>query len=166
MIPFSANDRGDQDVAGGKDVPDQNIGRVGRGMPQARRGNLNKPFVDARDEVGDLGFVGIADYEGNSWECGEFLGSALSIAAGYQNFGGWILLVNFADSVAGLGIRGGSHGAGVDDNELCVESGRRGRAATIAQLALDGSAVGLSGAAAELLDEESGHSARKTDEKI
>ena len=65
--------------------------------------------------------------------------------------------MDFADGVAGLGIGGGGDGAGVhDDDGGGVESRGEG-AAAVEELALEGGAVGLRGAAAELLDEEGGH---------
>lgn len=65
--------------------------------------------------------------------------------------------MNFSDGVACLGIGGSGHGAGVEDDD-----GSRGRAggggkAAIQELAFESGAIGLRGAAAELLDEEGGH---------
>ena len=70
------------------------------------------------NESRNLGFVGIADDEGDAGEGGEFFGCALGITAGYEDFGGRVLSVNFADGVAGLGVGGGSDGAGVYDDEF------------------------------------------------
>ena len=64
-------------------------------------------------EVGDLGFVGIAYYEGDAGEGGQFFRGALGVAAGDDNLGGGICGVEFADGVAGLGVSGGGYGAGV-----------------------------------------------------
>lgn len=101
--------------------------------------------------------MGIADNPRNTGKRGEFLGSALGVAAGDDEEDGRILRVNLSNGVAGLGIGGSGYGAGVEDDD-----GRRGRVggggkAAIEELAFDGGAVGLRGAAAELLDEEGGH---------
>jgi hypothetical protein len=53
---------------------------------------------------GDLGFVGVADDEGDAGKRGEFFGSALGIAAGDDDAGGRIAGVDFADGIASLGI--------------------------------------------------------------
>ncbi len=65
--------------------------------------------------------------------------------------------MKLANGVASLSVGGGRDGAGVDDDD--VGGGRRGGggAATVEQLAFDGGAIGLGGAATELFDEESGH---------
>ncbi len=109
------------------------------------------------EELGDLRLVGIADDPRDSGKYGQFLGSALGIAAGGDNANGGIGGVKLSNGVAGLGVSGGRNGAGVDDDD--VGGGGRGsrRAATIKQLALEGGAIGLRGAATELFDEESRH---------
>src|SRR5260221_6306423 len=112
------------------------------------------------DEAGNLGFVGIADNERDAGESGQFFGGALGVTAGDENFGGGILRVDFANGIAGLRVGGGCDGAGVDDDELGGLRRSRGCAAAVQELALDGSAVGLGGAAGELFDVESGHGAR------
>jgi hypothetical protein len=81
----------------------------------------------------------------------------LGVAAGYDEAGGGILGVDFADGVAGLGVGGGSYGAGVEDDDrgCCRIAG--GRVAVVEELAFEGGAIGLRGAAAELLDVEGSH---------
>ena len=109
------------------------------------------------EELGNLGFVGIADDEGDAGKSGEFFGGTLGVAAGDNDASRGIGGVEFADGVAGLRVGGGGDGAGVEDDD--VGDGRvRGKGkALLAELALDGGAVGLRGAAAELLDKESAH---------
>jgi len=104
-----------------------------------------------------LGLVGIADDPGNARECGEFFGSALGVAAGDDKAGGGILAVNLANGVASLSVGGSGYGAGVEDYDggRCWIGG--GAATTIEELAFDSGAVGLGGAAAELLDVEGRH---------
>jgi hypothetical protein len=73
--------------------------------------------------------------------------------------------VDFADGLAGLGIGGGGYRARVQDNDICGWEIYRGGAAAIEELAFQGGAVGLRGAAAELLDVEGGHRAYRAHSK-
>lgn len=102
-------------------------------------------------------FVGVADDERDTGKGREFFRSALSVTAGDENLCGRILRVDLANGVAGLGVGRRGNGASVDDDEFGVGGGRRGRASTVAELALDGGAVSLSGAAAELFNVEGRH---------
>ncbi len=81
----------------------------------------------------------------------------MGVAAGDDKAGGGILGVEFADRVAGLGIGGGGYSAGVEDDD--GGGGRIGGrgAAAVEELAFESGAIGLGGAAAELLDVEGGH---------
>jgi len=101
--------------------------------------------------------VGIADDVGDAGERREFFGRALCVAAGDHDLGGGIVGMKFADGVAGLGIGGCGDSAGVDDDNVSGLRGAGKEAATVEELAFDGGAVGLGGAAAELLDVEGGH---------
>ena len=65
--------------------------------------------------------------------------------------------MELADGVAGLGVSGGGYCAGVQDYDGGIGGIGSGFVAAIEELALDGGAVGLRGAAAELLDVEGGH---------
>src|SRR5882762_9613691 len=109
------------------------------------------------DELGDLGFVGIADDPGDTGERGQFFGSALGITAGDDDANGGVGGMKLANGVAGLGVGGGGDGAGVDDDDVGGGGRGSGSAATVEQLALQGGAVGLGGAATELFDEKSRH---------
>src|SRR5271165_3213793 len=64
--------------------------------------------------------------------------------------------MDFADGVAGLGVGGARYGAGVDDDDARSCGVGSGGESAVEQLTLDGGSIGLSGAAAELLDVESG----------
>src|ERR1700751_2825900 len=109
------------------------------------------------EELGNLGLMGVADDEGNAGESCNFFWGALGITAGYQDACGGIGEVEFADGVAGLGVSRGGDGAGVKNDDVgCGRIGRK-NAALFEQLPLDGRAVGLSGAASELLDKECAH---------
>ena len=109
------------------------------------------------DELGDLGLVGIADDPGDTGERCQFFGSALGVAADDDNADGGVGGVELSNGVAGLSVGGGCDGAGVDDDYVggCRGGGRG--ATTVEQLALEGRAIGLRGAATELLDEEARH---------
>lgn len=109
------------------------------------------------NELGNLRLVGIADDPGNAWEGGEFFRGALGIATGGDDSSGGVGGMDFADCFAGLGVRGSRNCAGVDHDEIGGGGGIGGFAAAIEELALDGSAISLRGAAAELLDEKGSH---------
>lgn len=109
------------------------------------------------EKIGDLRLVGIAHDEGNSRESGELFGRALGVAAGDDDARGRIGGVKFADGVARLGIGGSGDGASVQDDDIGRVSLGSDLAALFAQLAFDGGAIGLRGAAAKLFDVESGH---------
>lgn len=118
---------------------------------------MNQIVLVGGDEIGDLRFMGIANDEGDTRKGGDFFGGALCIAAGDENFGGGILRVDFADGIAGLCVCCGGDGAGVNDHKFGVLRRRCSGAAAVEELALDGGAVGLCGAAAELFDVERRH---------
>jgi len=101
--------------------------------------------------------VGIADDEGNSGETGDLLRGALSVTTSDNDASGRIRRVDFADGVAGLSVGGGGDGASIENNDVRRRAIERDGAALVPQLALDGGAVGLCGATAELFDVENGH---------
>src|SRR5690242_165110 len=101
--------------------------------------------------------MGVADDERDAGERGQLFGSALGVTAGDDEARGGIAGMDFADGVAGLGVGGGGDGAGVEDDEVGVVGRGGGVAATGEELAFDGGAVRLRGAAAELLNEEGSH---------
>jgi hypothetical protein len=81
----------------------------------------------------------------------------LRVAAGDDDLRGGIYCVELADGIASLGVGGGGYGASVQDYHVGGAWRVCESAATIEELAFDGGAVGLGGAAAELFDVESGH---------
>ncbi len=101
--------------------------------------------------------MGIADDPGNAGERGEFFGGTLGVTAGDDDLDGGVGGVKFSDGVAGLGIGGGGHRTRVDDNDVSGGGISHGTESALAQLALDGRAVRLRGAATELFDEEGRH---------
>ena len=109
----------------------------------------------------NLRFVGIANDEGNACETSNVFRGALGVTTGDNDARGRIRRVHLADGVAGLSVGGGSDGARVENNDVGRGAIGRGGAALVAQLALDGGAVGLRGAAAKLFDVEGGHVERR-----
>lgn len=112
---------------------------------------------ERREETGELGFVRVANDVGDAGEGGEFFGSALGVTARDDDAGGGVVGMQFANGFTRLGIRGGSDGAGIEDDNVGSVGGIGERAAPLEELALNGGAVSLSGAAAELFDVEGGH---------
>jgi len=111
-------------------------------------------------ELRDLGLVGITDDEGDAREGGDFFRGPLGVASGDNDARGGARGVNFADGVASLGVSGGGNRAGVEYDDIGRGTIDGGGGALFAELALDGGAVGLRGAAAKLLDEEGAHKAK------
>ena len=101
--------------------------------------------------------MGVADDVSDAGEGGEFFRCALRVAAGDDNFGGGILVVDFADGVASLSVGGSGDGTGVEDYDFGGGGVSRRGKAEIAELAFEGGAVGMGGAATELVDVEGGH---------
>jgi hypothetical protein len=101
--------------------------------------------------------VRIADHPGNTWKRGELFGGALGVAAGDDQTSGWVACVNFANGIASLRLGGSGDGTRVDDDDVGVGRFGRGDVTAIAQLALEGSAIGLRGSTAELLDVKGAH---------
>ena len=178
VIPFPAEDRGDKDFGELGDVAGENRGgkdglailrgssggsrsSVGTSLLRPYKGNLGGEIWgdegDRMEQGGDLGFVGVADDIGDAGERGKFFGGALGVTASDNDARRGIGGVKLADGVASLRISGGGDGAGVEHDDIGRgRVGGEGEAA-IAELALDGRAVGLRGTAAELFDEESAH---------
>src|SRR4029077_3261187 len=101
--------------------------------------------------------MGIADDPGDSGECGQLFGGALGVTAGDDQADGGVGGVKLSNGVAGLSVGGGRDGGGVNDNNVGDGGSRGGGTATVEQLALEGRAIGLGGAATELFDEEGWH---------
>jgi hypothetical protein len=101
--------------------------------------------------------MGVADDEGDAREGRDFFWGALGITAGYEDACGGIGSVDFAYGIASLGVSGSGDGACVKNDDVgCGRIGRK-NAALFAELPLNGRAIGLSGAASELLDKECAH---------
>jgi len=100
--------------------------------------------------------VAIADNGGDAGECGEFLWSALGIAAGDDDAGFRIDAVGSADEGARGAIGLGGDGAGVYDDHVCAGRLLRGVPGGI-QMAANGLAIGARGATAEIFNVKAGH---------
>jgi hypothetical protein len=104
----------------------------------------------------ELMFVGVADYGANTWQGGDFGWGALGVASGDDDFGQRILALDAADGGAGILIGGVCDSAGIQDYEVGFVGCCAGEAAGF-ELAFEGGAVGLGGAASEILDVVGGH---------
>jgi len=154
VIPFPTEDRSDENIMLLKDV----TGKNGREQIFCRD-KIRETWRAERmsQKIGNLRLVRVADHVGDAGECGEFFGSALGVAASNDDAGGGIVSMKFADGVAGLGVGSRSDSTSVEDDDIGGFGGTRQGAAAFEELAFDGSAVGLSGAAAELFDVQGGH---------
>ena len=164
VIPFPAENRGDEHVGELEDFAGKNGGRKDGEVFLSESSGLSKlyPYRAIRgqngmEEGGYLRFVRVADNERNTGEGGEFFGSTLSVTAGDDDARGGTGGVEFADGVASLGIRRGSDGAGVENDDIGLGGAGGKREAAFEKLALDSGAVGLGGAAAKLFDKEGVH---------
>ena len=101
--------------------------------------------------------VRIADDLGDAADGGDFFGGALGVASGDDDLGVGILAVDAADGGTGIVIGGGGDGAGIEYNEFGFTRSGGGIESLLLELALDRGAVGLGGAASEILDVESCH---------
>jgi hypothetical protein len=107
-------------------------------------------------DFGEAVFVGVADYGSDAGEGGDFFGGALGVASGDENFGVGIVTLEAADGGARVLVGGVSDGAGVEDDEVSFVFLGGSEAARF-ELALEGGAIGLGGAASEVFHVEGGH---------
>lgn len=126
-------------------------GRVRRNSGE--RNEIRAIIRERRDGV----LVRIADDPEDAGKRGEFFGSALRVASGGDDARGGILAVDAANGFASFGVGGGGDGAGVEDDDVGGGVGFGGGAALSAEAVANCVGVSLSGAAAEILDEEGGH---------
>lgn len=111
-------------------------------------------------ERGDLRLVGIAHDVRDAGQSGKFLGCPLGVAAGDNKASIGIFRVQLTNGVAGLRVSGCGNGAGVDDDDVGGARLRGGGATPVEELTFEGGAIGMSGAAAKLLNEEASHLVR------
>jgi len=101
--------------------------------------------------------VGVAHDVGDAGEGGEVFRGALGVAAGDDDPGSWVVGMKLTDGVASLGVGGGGNGASIKDHDVSRGCGASWGAATVEELSLDGGAIGLGGAATELLNIKGRH---------
>ena len=99
----------------------------------------------------------VADNPGDTRKRGEFFGGALRVASGGDDASGRILTVDAANGFASFGVGCGGDCAGVEDDDVGGSVGFGSGAALSAEVVANRVSVSLRGAAAEVLDEESGH---------
>ena len=101
--------------------------------------------------------VRVPDDLGYAGQGGDFFGSTLSVASGDDDLSTWILTVNAADGGAGVVVGRGGDRAGVQHDQFSGGGGLGTDQAFLLELPFEGGAVGLGGAASEILNEIPGH---------
>ena len=101
--------------------------------------------------------MGVAYNKGYSGEGGDFFGGALGVAAGDYDLAGRVFAMDAADGGASVLIGCAGDGAGIENDEFGLFRRRCAMQSAIAELAFQGRAVGLSGAATEVFNVETGH---------
>src|SRR5258708_38895393 len=102
-------------------------------------------------------FVGVADDEADAGQRRDFFRSALCVASGHYDSCFRILAANAADRGARILVRAGGHGAGIHHDYGGLRRSRGACDTVLLELAFEGGAVSLSGAAAKVLYIVSGH---------
>jgi hypothetical protein len=108
-------------------------------------------------QVRDLALVGIPNNPLDAWEGGQFLGSALRIAACYENAAPWIQAVRMTHGLPDIVIGRRGDGASVENDEIRRGNIRHAGETPDGKLRFERGAIGLRGAAAEILHKEAGH---------
>ena len=103
--------------------------------------------------------VRITDDYTYSRELRQFLWGTLRITTGDKDLSLGILPVDATDAGADILVGRSGDRAGVENNDRSVMRDGGAVEAAVKQFALDGGAVGLGGAAAEVFNEEAGHGA-------
>src|SRR6185437_14948356 len=73
-----------------------------------------------KGEFWSEGFVAVAKNDGNAWKRGEFLGSALRVAASGDDAGLRVLAVGAADVCAGFTVGFGGDTARIHNDDISV----------------------------------------------
>lgn len=107
-------------------------------------------------------FVGVADDLGYARQGGDFFWGALGVASGDDDLAVGILTVDAADGSSGIVVGGSSDRASIQDDDFGAGGASVTLEAALLELALDGGAIGLGGAASEILDIESCHGSSVT----
>ena len=91
--------------------------------------------------------MGISYHVRHARQRRNFFRRALRVTSGHNNLRGRIGSVDFADGIAGLGVRSSSHGASVQHDKIRGGGIGRSHITLVSQLALDGGTIGLGRAA-------------------
>jgi hypothetical protein len=108
-------------------------------------------------QIRDLALVLVPDDPRDAGERGEFLRSALGIAASHENAAAGILAVRAAHGLSHIVIGRRGDGAGIENHEVRLATVRRAYETARGKLRFERCAIGLRSAAAEILNEEAGH---------
>ena len=115
--------------------------------------NVDLPVVvEARDQLRDLSLMGITYYPFDAGHSRQLFRRPLGIAAGHQDAGRGVLAMDPAHGLAHVVVGGCGDRAGVENYEVGLSALRNGDEAFIGEQRLDGSAIGLRGAASEILN--------------
>jgi hypothetical protein len=104
-----------------------------------------------------LVLVRVADHRTYAGKGSDFFGGTLRVATGDYNLGFGIFSMNAADSGTSVLVSSGGYGAGVEDNDSGLGGFAGSFQASLLKLTLDGGAVRLGCAAAEIYYAESCH---------
>ena len=99
----------------------------------------------------------ISYYTAHSRQRGYLFRSALGVASGDHDLATGIFAMDAANGGAGILIRGGGHGAGVENDDLRLGGNAGAVESALSELSFDGGSVGLGGAAAKVLYVEGTH---------
>lgn len=121
---------------------------------QLREGNEAR-ISDRKFRDGML--VGVSDHAADAGETGNFLRSTLCIASRHHNLATGIFATDPANGRAGVLIGGCRDSAGVEHDDIGIPRPIGACQSPLVELLLDGGAIRLGSAAAEILYEESRH---------
>ena len=113
--------------------------------------------ISSSDEIGNFCFMRIADDPIDAGKLRQLFGRALSIAAGDQDARRGIFTMDAPQRLAHVVVGGCGNGTGVEDHQIGGGAGLRMRQTAPRKERFERCAVGLRGAAAEILDEEVTH---------
>lgn|SRR5580692_3326061 len=109
-----------------------------------------------QSNLGKLVFVRVANHAGYPGQGCDFFRSTLGVASGDDDPGVGILALHAANRGTGILVGGGCHRTSVEDDHVGIGGGGAVQPALL-ELALQGSAIRLGGAAAEIFYTEGGH---------
>ena len=99
----------------------------------------------------------ISNYPVDAWYFRQFFGCALRVAASHDDLAAGIVTMYASDRTANVLVGRSGDSAGVQDNDLGLGSGFGARKTALKHLALDGGAIGLSGATSEIFHKKRSH---------